>query len=129
MKITRTEGLAILRTLLSAIGAYVLGVNIFGINVDMSIWQTIVGGVMALAGMYLSWRDKTITEEKIAGFLRQFITVAGGLGVAYGKIKTEIVVTALAFIPIITAYIKGILDRSKSAKIASGAISVADLKK
>lgn len=129
MKITRTEIFAILRSLLSAAGAYLLGVNVFGIKVDASVWQEVVGGIMALAGIAFSVLDKSLTVEMIAAFIRQTITVGGGLLVAAGKIRGEVIVSLLAIIPMVAPYVQGILLRIKISGLQSGKINPFDLTK
>lgn len=129
MKITRTEIFAILRSVLSAVGAYLLGVNVFGIKVDASVWQEVVGGAMALAGIAFSVLDKSLTVEMIAAFIRQTITVGGGLLVAAGKIRGEVVVSLLAIIPMVAPYVQGILLRIKISGLQSGKINPFDLTK
>lgn len=129
MKITKTEIFAIIRSVLSAVGAYLLGINVFGIKVDASVWQEVVGGAMAFAGIAFSVLDKSLTVEMIAAFIRQTITVGGGLLVAAGKIRGEVVVSLLAVIPLIAPYVQGILLRIKVAGLQSGKINPFDLTK
>lgn len=126
---TRSEIMAIVRTMLSAVGAYIVGINIFGIALDANLWQTVVGGAMSLTALIMTVKDKTVDLEKISGFIRQVVSVGGGLLVAWGKIKIEVVISLLAIVPIVASYIFGLIARKKSAGIASGAINVADLKK
>lgn len=119
----------IIRTILSAAGAYIVGVNLFGHAIDQSLWQIIVGGIMALASIIWSIRDKSLTIEGAEGFLRQAITVGGGLLVSWGKVKSELVAALLALIPVLAPYLQSVLSRNKSAALQTNAVNSFDLKK
>lgn len=129
MKLSKTEIFALLRSVLSAVGAYLLGVNLFGVKVDESLWQEVVGGAMAVAGIVFSVLDKSLSIEMISAFLRQTITVGGGLLVAAGRLKGQLLISMLALIPVIAPYIQAILLRKKIAGLQDGTINAFDLTK
>lgn len=123
----KSEVLAIFRFLLSAVGSYILGINVFGLTIDSSLWQEIVGGIMAVSGIVMSVLDKSVTTDMILGFVRQVVTVGGGLLVAAGKLKGDIVTGLLALIPLLAPYIQGVISRRKNLQLQNGTINPFDL--
>jgi hypothetical protein len=81
---------AIIRSGLSFLGAFLLGHNIFGTDVNEQVWQEWVGILMGLISVVWSVLEKTATLEMFQGGLRQFVTFVGGFLVASGVVTGEI---------------------------------------
>lgn len=119
--------MAIIRTLLSLFGAFLIGHNLFGTTIDESLWQEIVGAVMVVASFVWTIFDKTAGIEKIEGVVRQFLTAVGGLFISLGIVKEETVTTISGVVSALLPYILSLLGKKKSQDIATGELGVGDL--
>lgn len=119
--------MAIIRTLLSLFGAWLLGHNLFGATIDESLWQEIAGTVLVVISLVWTILDKTAGIEKVEGVIRQFLTAAGGLFISLGIIKEETVTIVSGVISSLLPYILSLLGRQKSQDIATGELGVNDL--
>lgn len=118
---------AIIRTLLSLFGAWLLGHNLFGTTIDESLWQEIAGTVLVVISLVWTILDKTAGIEKVEGVIRQFLTAAGGLFISLGIIKEETVTIISGVISSLLPYILSLLGKKKSQDIATGELGVNDL--
>ncbi len=118
---------SIIRNLLTLAGAFLIGRNLFGLEVNEVLWQEIVGGVMVIVGIVMSIMDKTLTEEKFQGALRHIVLLVGGLLVAKGTIKPEQIEVYLGIITALAPLIYGYISRKKNQDIASGKIATSQL--
>jgi hypothetical protein len=118
-----------IRHILNAAGAFLIGKSLFGTAIDESMWQTIIGIIMAIISVVWSIKDKTANIESVQGVVRQVITFVGGLLVARGWLKAETLVTilslALALIPIIQSW----TARKKAQELSKKEITIGQLKK
>lgn len=119
----------VIRTLLSAAGAFLLGRNILGHTIDESWWQEAVGVLMGIVSIVWSIRDKTATIEAIQGAARQAISFIGGLLVGAGYMTAQTLTAVLGFIIAVGPFIQGWLERLKNRKIENGDIPLHALKK
>lgn len=119
----------ILRTLLTGFGGYLVGINVLGVTIDAVLWQSILGILMALTGIIWSIRSKTLGIEQVAGVVRQIITVFGGVLVASGKLKNDILEMLLALIPLVFPLAQAKISSKTNTQIKSGEINLLDLKK
>jgi hypothetical protein len=119
---------SIIRNVLTLAGAFLLGRNLFGLEVNEVLWQEITGAIMVLVGIIMSIMDKTVTIEKAQGALRHIILAVGGLLVAKGSIKPEQLELYLGAAAALVPLIYGFLSTKKSQAIASGDITVNQLK-
>lgn len=121
--------LSLVRTILTAISAFVVGKHLFGTTVDDATWQGWVGVVVGLGSSIWGIVDKSATIEGIQSALRSAIIVVGGLFVAKGSLTadqlTSILGAAMAIIP----FLYSTLSKQKSASIANGNLPVSSLKK
>lgn len=118
---------SIIRYLLSALGAYLIGHQLWGTTVTPEIWQEWLGAVVAIISVVWGFVDKTVTLEAFQGALRQVIAIAGGLAVAKGLITAETFTTITGFVLSFSAWIYSFLSRQKSVQLARGQLSVAQL--
>lgn len=117
------------RTVLSAFGAYLLGANLFGTEVTEVLWQELTGVALGIISIVWSVLSKTVTVEMVQGTLRQLITFAGGLLLAYGTLQPKDIVLILALIPVIAPLIYSFLSKSKTKQLVKGDINLQQLKK
>lgn len=121
--------LKILPSILTIAGTFLIGSNLFGTAVNESLWQEIVGAVLAVAGVLASIIDHTASVEMIQAALRRAAEVITTLLIASGKATPETVKSVLEFmllaVPIIYAY----FSRKKTQKLSTGELSTSDLKK
>lgn len=120
--------LSVLRTIITAAGAFVAGKFIFGTAIDDQLWVGITGAILSLASVVWGVIDKTATVEMVASAARSVFLVFGPLVVSAGWIKNESV-EAIALI--ITTLIPVLMSRTESVKnqqIAKGELPVAKLK-
>lgn len=129
MKYTKIEWQGIVRTLLSAFGAFLVGKNLFGHAVDQSYLQEIIGVIMGVISVVWSVVDKTATVEMVQGGIRQLITFIGGLLVGAGKVTGETLQAILGIVTAIGPFIQGYLERTKNNQLDTGKITIEHLKK
>lgn len=114
--------LVILRALLSAAGAWLIGKNFLGNPVDEVLWQGIVGSPMAIAAFVWTVREKAATVEQWQGIARQTITFFGGLFVATGKLTSETLTAITGFAIAIIPLIQSFMSRKKAEQLKSNHI-------
>lgn len=121
--------LGIIRLLLSAVGGFLLGKNLFGTAIDESMWQIILGIAMGVASIVMSILSKTLTIEMVQGTLRQTVSFFGGLFVAKGSISNETLTFILGLVPVLAAWLQSTLAKKKNQQLDSGIIRTSQLKK
>lgn len=126
---TKIQISSILRTLLTAVGSFLVGKVVFGHNVDDAILQTCSGIIMAVFSTVWGVLDKTASIEMIQSTVRQVITFIGGFMIAAGKLTNNNMEAILALIPVVLPLLQSHLSRVKSNQIDSGKINVQQLKK
>lgn len=114
--------LSLLRTVLTAFGAFLIGKNIFGAPVDDVLWQSIVGAILAVVSIIWGFKSKTNTLESLQSGLRSVIVVFGGLFVASGKISSGTLESIAGFVLAALPFVYSILSKNKTAMIASGTL-------
>lgn len=129
MKYTKVEWQGIVRTLLSAFGAFLVGRNFFGHQIDESYWQEIVGLILGIISVIWSIYDKTATVESIQGAIRQTITFVGGLLFSAGLVTNQTINAVLGVVAALAPFIQGYLTRVKNNQLETGTIKVEQLKK
>ncbi|MBC7535110.1 MAG: hypothetical protein H7258_05395 [Ferruginibacter sp.] len=117
------------RAVLTLVGTYLFGHNIFGNMIDASLWQEISGAGMVLVSFIWSISSKCLTLEILQSTLLKVVMVAGGLLVTSGRIAGA---TLNAFVMLLTAIIPMLysyLSKKKSAGIATLKIDPSELAK
>lgn len=121
--------LSIVRAFLTALCAFVIGHNVFGTAIDNKVWESVISGVVILATLVWSIKDKTANIEMWQSGIRTAITFIGGLLLAKHLINAEqlaaVITGALTVLPVIY----GILSKKKSTMLANGTLQVSQLKK
>lgn len=118
----------LIRTLLTSVGVFLIGKNFLGSPIDQSIWQMLVGLIMAAISVVWGIMDKTIGLEMLQSFIRSVIVGLGGLLVAKGSVSPEKLESILGIVLAVLPLIYSILSRKKSDGIADGSIAAFELK-
>lgn len=118
-----------IRALLTAFGAYLLGRNLFGTDITESFWQELSGVVMSIVGVVWSIKARELGIEQLQATIRQFITFAGGLLIAYGTITGKDLVLISSIVPTVLPLVYSYISSFKSKLIAKGEINTTQLKK
>ena len=115
--------LSLVRTILTAIGAFFVGKTIFGTEVNSEVWQGWLGGALALVSTVWGIVSKDATVESVQSGLRSFIVVAGGILIALGKLKSETLEAILGVIAAIIPFLYSTLSKQKTAQLANGTLN------
>jgi uncharacterized membrane protein len=118
----------IARTLLTSVGVFLIGKNFMGQQIDQSMWQMLVGVIMAVVSVVWGIMDKTIGLEMLQSFIRSAIVGLGGLLVAKGSMTPEKLESILGIVLAVLPLVYSILSRKKSDGIAEGSIAPFELK-
>lgn len=116
--------LSILRALMTAGGSYIVGHNLFGHQVDASVWQEVAGSVIALVGAIWGVVDKTAGIEGVQSAVRSFLQSAGGFLTAAGVITGETLNAILGLATAIISVLQSHLSKVKVKQIADGTVNV-----
>ncbi|MFC4261916.1 hypothetical protein ACFOWM_03435 [Ferruginibacter yonginensis] len=120
--------LSLLRTLLMALGAYLIGKNLFGNVIDTSLWEQCIGYTLALITMVWSFVDKTSTLEGFQSTIRSTFVFVGGLLIAAGKLKDQSLDIILGLLNVFGPLIYSYLSRLKTKGLSNGTIKIDNLK-
>ena len=112
--------LTLIRTALTAVGAFFIGKSIGGEAIDQQLWQTILGIAMAMVSTAWGFFDKSTTLEGLQSVLRQVITFVGGFLIPSGKIKEELLEQIIGIVLPIATLIYSQLSKKKTANLVSG---------
>jgi len=118
----------LIRTLLTSVGVFLIGKNFMGSAIDQSMWQMLVGIIMAAVSVVWGIMDKTIGLEMLQSFIRSAIVGLGGLLVAKGSMTPEKLESILGIVLAVLPLIYSILSRKKSDGIYEGSIAPYELK-
>ena len=118
----------LIRTLLTSVGVFLIGKNFLGSPIDQSVWQMLVGVIMAGVSVVWGIMDKTIGLEMLQSFIRSAIVGLGGLLVAKGSMTPEKLESILGIVLAVLPLVYSILSRKKSDGIAEGSIAPFELK-
>lgn len=118
----------IIRHILTAAGAFLIGRAFFGITIDATSWESFVGLALTLVGFIWSIREKTATIEVIQGVVRHILTVFGGILVGSGKLQNAQLEDIIGAAMAIFAAVQSFTSRKKAAAVKTGQLSVGQLK-
>lgn len=120
--------LSLVRYALLAVGAYLVGKNFLGVEIDNDWIQGTIGIVLSLGGAVWGWFDKTATLEQIQSAFRSAFSFLGVMLVGSGIIKDEVLQSVLGGLPIILSYLYAQTSKAKNKQVANGDLRIADLK-
>jgi hypothetical protein len=118
---------SILRSILTAVGAYLVGKNFLGATIDNELWMGIIGAIVTLGSVIWGIFDKTAGVEQIQSGLRSSIIFFGTLLVGSGVIKDEVLQSVLAVVATLVPILYSEVTKKKNKDIATGKIGIADL--
>lgn len=113
---------SVIRYILTAIGAYLVGRNLGGVTVTPEFWEQAVGVGLAVVSTVWGFVDKTLPLEAFQGALRQVFAFAGGVAVMKGWITAEAFATITGLLTVVGSWIYSWLSRRKSVNLAKGEI-------
>lgn len=119
--------LSIVRSILTAVGAYMAGKYLLGTPIDDNLWLGVIGSATTLISVIWGIVDKTATIEAVQSGLRSVIMFFGALLVGSGVLKGEVLESALAIVATLIPVIYSQLSKQKSKNIAEGSTGIADL--
>jgi hypothetical protein len=121
---------SVLRTVLTLAGALLTGggMHFFGQTIDTPLWQEITGIVMAVISVVWSIYTKAVDLEKLQGTIRQVVTFVFGILAAKHLISDQTQNAVLALLAALIPILQAGMSRQKNKLIATGAISLDDLK-
>lgn len=119
---------SVLRTILIAFGAFLIGKNFFGSVLDASIWEQLVGAVLSIGTMVYSFIKRESTIEGFQTTIRGVLVFIGGLLVTAGKITGATLETVLGIFTIIGPHLYGWLSRKKTEGLVNGTVRLETLK-
>lgn len=118
-----------IRTILMALGAFIIGKNLMGNPIDSSTIEILVGAVMSVISLVWGIFSKELGIEMLQSTLRSLITGVGGLFVAAGKLSHDTLLSILALVAAIIPLFQSVTARKKSTAITTGKIDISKLKK
>ena len=119
---------SVLRTLLIAFGAFLIGKNFFGSVLDASIWEQLVGAVISVGTMIYAFIKRESTIEGFQATIRGVLVFIGGLLVTSGKITGALLEAILGVLTILGPMLYAWLSRKKTEGLANGTVRLETLK-
>lgn len=113
---------SLLRTVLTALGAFLIGKNIWGQPIDNELWQSIIGVIMAVGSIIWGFFDKSNTLEAVQSALRSVFVVVGGLLIASGKVSAGTLESISGVILAVLPFVYRLLSKQKTDMIAAGTL-------
>lgn len=118
---------SIIRSVLTIVGAFLVGKSFLGNTIDDNLWLGIGGGIITAISVVWGIVDKTATIEGLQSGIRNVLIFFGALLVGSGIIKDEVLQAILGIVPIVITILYSQLSKAKSKEIAEGKLGVADL--
>lgn len=125
---TKENVINLLQSVLVVVGAFLIGKNLLGNEIDQVLWVGIVGVVLTVVGFV--W-DIATTKVTIEYFQTGLMTIAqflGGLLISSGKLSSESANTYYGFLSTLIGILYPILSRKKTTDLATGEIKLVELK-
>lgn len=119
--------LSIARSLLNAVGSYLIGKSFLGTTVDNNLWLGIAGAIVTAGAIIWGIIDKTVTTEMLSSGLRSIIVTFGTILVGSGIVKNEVLESALAIVSIIFPTALSQAAKVENKNVATGKYPIADL--
>jgi len=120
---------SLIRALLSALGAFLIGHAIWKTPITTSFWDDFTGIVIAVGSLIWGIKSKTATVEMLEATAKSVITFAGGLFVTAGVLSSDQLVTIVAFGSMLAGYVFSAASKKKVQIIANNPNKVAQLGK
>lgn len=117
----------LVRTLLTSIGAFLIGKTLFGDPIVSGTIDVLVGAGMSLFSIVWGIVTKEIGIEMIQSAIRQILISVGGLLVAANKISAEKIEAVSGILLVVSTLLYSVLSRKKSDAIVSGKLNTEKL--
>ena len=119
----------LIKALLVPVGVFLIGKNIAGHVIDESLWQMVLGGVMAILGFITNLSGHSATVEVIQAALSQVIKAVSALLFSFGVIKSDNAEIWIPLIALVSQYIYRWQSKVKSQQLDNGSLTIDELKK
>ena len=117
-----------LRTLLTLLGAYLVGNSIFGVPFTSETIDIVVGGAFAGISVLVGVFTKNVQQEAVQSFVRHLITFACGITLSKGIVSQDMLTAILALIGSVSPWLQSVIQISANKDLQNGKIKAADLK-
>ena len=117
-----------LRTLLTLLGAYLVGNSIFGVPFTSETIDIVVGGAFAGISVLVGVFTKNVQQEAVQSFVRHLITFACGIILSKGIVSQDMLTAILALIGSVSPWLQSVIQISANKDLQNGKIKAADLK-
>lgn len=117
-----------LRTLLTLLGAYLVGNSIFGVPFTSETIDIVVGGAFAGISVLVGVFTKNVQQEAVQSFVRHLITFACGIILSKGIVSQDMLTAILALIGSVSPWLQSVIQISANKGLQDGKIKAADLK-
>lgn len=118
---------SIFRSVLTAVGAYLMGKSFLGATIDDNLWLGIISSAITLGSIIWGVVDKSATIEMVQSGLRSVVTFVGALLVGSGVLKGEVIESTLTIITVLVPILYSQLSKLKSKNIATGDTPIVEL--
>ena len=119
--------LSVVRSILTAVGAYLMGKFFLGSTIDNNLWGGIAASVVTAVAIVWGIIDKSINAEKLESGLRSIVITFGTLLVGSGVIKSEVLDSVLAVVSLLIPVLLSQAAKSANKSVATGEVKIADL--
>lgn len=109
-----------MRSLMIAVGSYLLAHSLLGPSVNAQVWQEAVGAVVALIGAVWGFVDKQVGSEALSSATRAAVISVGGILVAMGKLSSDNLSQILGLVGVAGPMLQSYLSKVTAKSIAQG---------
>jgi len=117
-----------IRTLLTLLGAYLVGHSIFGVPFTTAVIDQVTGGAFAVISVAVGFFTKSVTQEALQSLVRHLITFASGIILAKGLVSGEMLTAILGVIGSISPWFQSVISMNQNKAVQEGKIKTTDLK-
>lgn len=125
---TKEVFFSVFRSILTAVGAYLMGQSFLGATIDDNLWTGIISSAVTLGSVIWGIVDKSAGVEMIQSGLRSVVIFVGSLLVGSGVLKGEVIESILTIIATLVPVLYSQLSKRKSKNIATGDTPIVELK-
>lgn len=120
---------SIIRAVLTALAAFVIGHKVFNTDITEQLWPSIVAGVVAIASLVWGIATKSATIEAWESGIRFVVSGVSGVLVSYGIINAAQAIAVIGAVVAIVPIIQSAQAKQKSTLLATNQLQVGSLKK
>lgn len=120
---------SIIRAILAAAAAFVIGHKLFNTDITDQLWPSIVAGVVAIGTLVWGIATKSATIEAWESGVRFLVSGVAGILVSYGIINQAQAIAVIGAVVTLIPIIQSMLSKQKSTLIATNQLQIGALKK